>query len=76
VNEMVTLLTPQDVKNMQFTECPGFFGMPKGYDEYEVDQALEKVQETIEILGNEWIKAVQAAAKYRAQLETAGLLAE
>lgn len=73
---MTTLLTPQDVKNMQFTECPGFFGMPKGYDEYEVDQALEKVQETIEILGNEWIKAVQAAAKYRAQLETAGLLAE
>lgn len=73
---MVTLLTPQDVKNMQFTECPGFFGMPKGYDEYEVDQALEKVQETIEILGNELIKAVQAAAKYRAQLETAGLLAE
>lgn len=73
---MVTLLTPQDVKNMQFTECPGFFGMPKGYDEYEVDQALEKVQETIEILGNEWIKAVQAAAKYRAQLETAGLIAE
>lgn len=73
---MVTLLTPQDVKNMQFTECPGFFGMPKGYDEYEVDQALEKVQKTIEILGNEWIKAVQAAAKYRAQLETAGLLAE
>lgn len=73
---MVTLLTPQDVKNMQFTECPGFFGMPKGYDEYEVDQALEKVQETIEILGNEWIKTVQAAAKYRAQLETAGLLAE
>lgn len=73
---MVTLLTPQDVKNMQFTECPGFFGMPKGYDEYEVDQALEKVQETIEILGNEWIKAVQAAAKYRAQLEIAGLLAK
>lgn len=73
---MTTLLTPQDVKNMQFTECPGFFGMPKGYDEYEVDQALEKVQETIEILGNECIKAVQAAAKYRAQLETAGLLAE
>lgn len=73
---MATLLTPQDVKDMQFTECPGFFGMPKGYDEYEVDQALEKVQETIEILGNEWIKAVQAAAKYRAQLETAGLLAE
>lgn len=73
---MTTILTPQDVKNMQFTECPGFFGMPKGYDEYEVDQALEKVQETIEILGNEWIKAVQAAAKYRAQLETAGLLAE
>lgn len=73
---MGTLLTPQDVKNMQFTECPGFFGMPKGYDEYEVDQALEKVQETIEILGNEWIKAVQAAAKYRAQLETAGLLAK
>lgn len=73
---MATLLTPQDVKNMQFTECPGFFGMPNGYDEYEVDQALEKVQETIEILGNEWIKAVQASAKYRAQLETAGLLAE
>lgn len=73
---MTTLLTPQDVRDMQFTECPGFFGMPKGYDEYEVDQALEKVQETIEILGNEWIKAVQAAAKYRAQLETAGLLAE
>lgn len=73
---MVTLLTPQDVKNMQFAECPGFFGMPNEYDEYEVDQALEKVQETIEILGNEWIKAVQAAAKYRAQLETAGLLAE
>ncbi len=73
---MVTLLTPQDVKNMQFAECPGFFGMPNGYDEYEVDQALEKVQETIEILSNEWIKAVQAAAKYRAQLETAGLLAE
>lgn len=73
---MVTLLTPQDVKNMQFAECPGFFGVPNGYDEYEVDQALEKVQETIEILGNEWIKAVQAAAKYRAQLETAGLLAE
>ena len=73
---MVTLLTPQDVKNMQFAECPGFFGMPNGYDEYEVDQALEKVQETLEILGNEWIKAVQAAAKYRAQLETAGLLAE
>lgn len=73
---MVTLLTPQDVKNMQFAECPGFFGMPNGYDEYEVDQALEKVQETIEILGNEWIKAVQAAAKYRAQLETAGLIAE
>lgn len=73
---MVTLLTPQDVKNMQFAECHGFFGMPNGYDEYEVDQALEKVQETIEILGNEWIKAVQAAAKYRAQLETAGLLAE
>lgn len=73
---MVTLLTPQDVKNMQFAECPGFFGMPNGYDEYEVDQALEKVQETIEILGNEWIKAVQAAAKYRAQLETAGLLAK
>ncbi|RFT22928.1 cell division protein DivIVA [Bifidobacteriaceae bacterium GH022] len=76
MNEMVTLLTPQDVKNMQFAECPGFFGMPNGYDEYEVDQALEKVQETIEILSNEWIKAVQAAAKYRAQLETAGLLAE
>lgn len=73
---MATLLTPQDVRDMRFTECPGFFGMPKGYDEYEVDQALEKVQETIEILGNEWIKAVQAAAKYRAQLETAGLLAE
>ena len=73
---MATLLTSQDVRDMQFTECPGFFGMPNGYDEYEVDQALEKVQETIEILGNEWIKAVQAAAKYRAQLETAGLLAE
>lgn len=73
---MVTLLTPQDVRDMRFTECLGFFGMPNGYDEYEVDQALEKVQETIEILGNEWIKAVQAAAKYRAQLETAGLLAE
>ncbi|WP_422118758.1 DivIVA domain-containing protein [Gardnerella sp. DNF00476] len=73
---MVTLLTPQDVRNMRFTECLGFFGMQNGYDEYEVDQALEKVQETIEILGNEWIKAVQAAAKYRAQLETAGLLAE
>ncbi len=73
---MATLLTPQDVRDMRFTECLGFFGMPKGYDEYEVDQALEKVQETIEILGNEWIKAVQAAAKYRAQLETAGLLAE
>ena len=73
---MVTILTPQDVRDMRFTECPGFFGMPAGYDEYEVDQALEKVQETIEILGNEWIKAVQAAAKYRAQLETAGLLAE
>lgn len=73
---MVTLLTPQDVKNMRFAECPGFFGMQNGYDEYEVDQALEKVQETIEILGNEWIKAVQAAAKYRAQLETAGLIAE
>lgn len=73
---MVTLLTPQDVRNMRFTECLGFFGMPNGYDEYEVDQALEKVQETIEILGNEWIKAVQAAAKYRAQLETAGLLAK
>lgn len=73
---MVTLLTPQDVRNMRFTECLGFFGMQNGYDEYEVDQALEKVQKTIEILGNEWIKAVQAAAKYRAQLETAGLLAE
>lgn len=73
---MVTLLTPQDVKNMQFTECPGFFGMPKGYDEYEVDQALERIQETIEILGSEWIKAVQAAAKYRAQLVAAGLLVE
>lgn len=73
---MVTLLTPQDVRNMRFTECLGFFGMPNGYDEYEVDQALEKVQETIEILGCELIKAVQAAAKYRAQLETAGLLAE
>lgn len=73
---MVTLLTPQDVKNMQFTECPGFFGMPKGYDEYEVDQALEKVQETIEILGNEWIKAQQAASEYRAQFEDAGLLAK
>lgn len=73
---MVTLLTPQDVKNMQFAECPGFFGMPKGYDEYEVDQALEKVQETIEILGSEWIKAQKMIAVYRAQLETAGLLAE
>ncbi|WP_250309621.1 DivIVA domain-containing protein [Gardnerella sp. Marseille-Q2328] len=73
---MATLLTPQDVKDMRFTECPGVFGMPNGYDEYEVDQALERIQETIEILGNEWIKAVQAAAKYRAQLETAGLLAE
>lgn len=73
---MATLLTPQDVRNMQFTECPGFFGMPKGYDEYEVDQALEKVQETIEILGSEWIKAQKMIAVYRAQLETAGLLAE
>lgn len=73
---MVTLLTPQDVKNMQFTERLGFFGMPNGYDEYEVDQALEKVQETIEILGNEWIKAQQAASEYRAQLEDAGLLAK
>lgn len=73
---MATLLTPQDVRDMRFTECPGFFGMPNGYDEYEVDQALERIQETIEILGNEWVKAVQAAAKYRAQLETAGLLAE
>lgn len=50
--------------------------MPNGYDEYEVDQALEKVQETIEILGNEWIKARKTASEYRAQLETAGLLAE
>lgn len=73
---MVTLLTPQDVRNMQFTECPGFFGMPKGYDEYEVDQALDRIQETIEILGNEWIKAQKTASEYRAQLETAGLLAE
>lgn len=73
---MVTLLTPQDVKNMQFTECIGFFGMPNGYDECEVDQALEKVQETIEILGSEWIKAQKMIAVYRAQLETAGLLAE
>lgn len=73
---MVTLLTPQDVRDMQFTECPGFFGMPKGYDEYEVDQALEKVQETIGILGREWIKAQKMIAVYRAQLETAGLLTE
>lgn len=73
---MATLLTPQDVRNMQFTECPGFFGMPKGYDEYEVDQALDRIQETIEILGNEWIKAQKTLAVYRAQLETAGLLAE
>lgn len=73
---MATLLTPQDVRNMQFTECPGFFGMPKGYDEYEVDQALDRIQETIEILGNEWIKAQKTIAVYRAQLETAGLLAE
>lgn len=73
---MATLLTPQDVRDMRFTECPGFFGMPKGYDEYEVDQALERIQETIEILGNEWIKAQKTIAVYRAQLETAGLLAE
>lgn len=73
---MVTLLTPQDVKNMQFTECSGFFGMPKGYDEYEVDQALEKVQETIEILGCECIKARKTALEYRAQLVAAGLLVE
>ena len=73
---MATLLTPQDVRNMQFTEFPGFFGMPKGYDEYEVDQALDRIQETIEILGNEWIKAQKTIAVYRAQLETAGLLAE
>lgn len=73
---MVTLLTPQDVKNMQFTECPGFFGMPNGYDEYEVDQALEKVQETIEILGCECIKAQKTASEYRAQLVAAGLLVE
>lgn len=73
---MATLLTPQDVRNMQFTECPGFFGMPKGYDEYEVDQALDRIQETIEILGNEWVKAQKTIAVYRAQLETAGLLAE
>lgn len=73
---MATLLTPQDVRNMQFTECPGFFGMPKGYDEYEVDQALDRIQETIEILGNEWIKAQKTITVYRAQLETAGLLAE
>lgn len=73
---MAILLTPQDVRDMRFTECPGFFGMSNGYDEYEVDQALEKVQETIEILGSEWIKAQKMIAVYRAQLETAGLLAE
>ena len=73
---MATLLTPQDVKDMRFTECPGVFGMPNGYDEYEVDQALERIQETIEILGSEWIKAQKMIAVYRAQLETAGLLAE
>lgn len=73
---MATLLTPQDVKDMRFTECSGFFGMPKGYDEYEVDQALDRIQETIEILGNEWMKAQKTASEYRAQLETAGLLAE
>lgn len=73
---MVTLLTPQDVKDMRFTECPGFFGMPKGYDEYEVDQALDRIQETIGILGSEWIKAQKTIAAYRAQLETAGLLTE
>lgn len=73
---MVTLLIPQDVRDMQFTECSGFLGMPKGYDEYEVDQALEKVQETIGILGREWIKAQKMIAVYRAQLETAGLLTE
>ena len=73
---MATLLTPQDVKDMRFTECPGSFGMPNGYDEYEVDQALERIQETIEILGSEWIKAQKMIAVYRAQLETAGLLAE
>lgn len=73
---MATLLTPQDVRDMQFTECPGFFGMPNGYDEYEVDQALERIQETIEILGNEWIKAQKMIAVYRAQLETVGLLTE
>lgn len=73
---MATLLTPQDVKDMRFTECPGFFGMTNGYDEYEVDQALERIQETIEILGSEWIKAQKMIAVYRAQLETAGLLAE
>lgn len=73
---MVTLLTPQDVKDMRFTECSGFFGMPKGYDEYEVEQALDRIQETIEILGNEWMKAQKTASEYRAQLETAGLLAE
>lgn len=73
---MATLLTPQDVRDMRFTECPGFFGMPNGYDEYEVDKALEKVQETIEILGSEWIKAQKTIAVYRAQLETAGLLTE
>lgn len=73
---MATLLTPQDVRDMRFTECPGFFGMSNGYDEYEVDQALERIQETIEILGSEWIKAQKMIAVYRAQLETAGLLAE
>lgn len=73
---MATLLTPQDVRDMRFTECPGFFGMSNGYDEYEVDQALERIQETIEILGSEWIKAQKMIAVYRAQLETAGLLDE
>lgn len=73
---MATLLTPQDVRNMQFTERLGFFGMSNGYDEYEVDQALEKVQETIEILGCECIKAQKAASEYRAQLVAAGLLVE
>lgn len=73
---MVTLLTPQDVRNMRFTECLGFFGMQNGYDEYEVDQALEKVQKTIEILGCECMKAQKTASEYRAQLIAAGLLVE
>ncbi len=73
---MATLLTPKDVKNMRFTECLGFFGTQNGYDEYEVDQALEKVQETIEVLGCECIKAQKTASEYRAQLAAAGLLVE